>query len=215
MADPLLWATAIIAGASLIFAFIAFRQVMKSTSLVALFIQRADKFLKTFQDSAKGVFTPTFMAETLNRALLTGLENEDGSPVSMPQYVNGYVMAFGPRVYQDMKKEIPKYIPLILNPQSPPPGPPNPGRALVQKRWGSGGLTGATQNVATAAKKLPFGQKVAEYVEGAQALVQLGGTIRELKNEVMGAKGDKGENGGGGRETRSSDGGTTEWGPPF
>ncbi|GAI93271.1 unnamed protein product, partial [marine sediment metagenome] len=139
----------------------------------------------------------------------------DESPVTMPQYINGYVMAFGPTIYQDIKKEIPKYIPLLLNSQPSPPSPggsPNQGRQ-TNGQWGSGGLKAAA-NVGKAAKKLPFGEKIAEVVEGAQALVHLGGTIRELKNEISGSKGGgNGETGPG--PGSPGDGGMSDWGPPF
>ena len=185
MADPFLWAALLISVSSLIFATIAFRQIMKTSSEVHEVVGMAKKFMAGFKSSAKGVFTPKFMAATIEEAVTSGLKNEDGSQVTMPQYIAGWAHAVGPGVYQDLKKEIPNYIPLILNPQSQPSpgGPPNKGTQLADARWGSGGLKAAT-NVAKAAKKLPFGQKVAEYVEGAQALVGLGGAIRDLKNEI-------------------------------
>ena len=217
MAEALDWVIVVFAGSSLIFALVAFRQVMKSSKSVDGFLQRADKLLNNFSQKAKGIFTPAFMGDMLVHSITKGLKNPDGTQVSMAQYINGYAVTFGPAIYQDLKKEIPSYIPLLLNQNPSPQGPqgsPNKGSQLAEARWGgSGGLKAAT-NVAKAAKKLPFGQKIAEYVEGAQALVQLGGTIRELKNEIVGMKGGGG-NGEDSTPSTGSDGAMTDWGPPF
>lgn len=221
MADAILWATLTIASASLIFAFIAFRQVMATSDNVDGFIKRADSFLNTFKNKAKGMFTPEFIGDTISYTMTKGLSNEDGSPVTMHQYVQttarGYIERYGPGMKAELKSEMPRIISYITNPQNVPPqgpeGPQNPGRALAQQRWGSGGLKAAA-NVGKAAKKLPFGQKIGEYVEGAQAVVQLGGALKELKEEVAGTFGKKGDNGDE-NTSRSTSPETSDWGPPF
>jgi hypothetical protein len=213
MAEPILWATLIIASASLIFAGIAFRQVMKTSKSVDGFLVRADKILNKFMSSAKGMFTPEFMGDTISHTLTKGLKNPDGTQVSMAQYVNGYVVSLGPLIYQDLKKEIPNYIPLLLSENPSLGGPPNPQARKGNGQWGSGGLD-AAKKLGKAVKKVPFGEKIAEYVEGAQALVHLGGTLRELKNEVMGAKGGNGDTDGS-SAPRSDSEGSNDWGPPF
>lgn len=218
MAEPFLWATLIIAASSLIFAGIAFRQVMKTSRSVDGFLRRADKLLNNFSTKAKGMFTPAFMGDTISHMVTSGLKNPDESQVTMPQYINGYLVAYGPSIYQDIKKEIPKYIPLLLNsnPSPPSPGaPPNKGTQLANARWGSGGLDAASK-LAKATKKVPMAGKIGEAIETGQALVGLIGPARELIAEVRSIKG-----GGGNGDTStpstspSSDGGMTDWGPPF
>lgn len=205
----------IIASSSLIFAFIAFRQVMATTGVVGAFIIRANKFLNKFEASAKGLFTPAFVAETIERTVTSGLENEDGSQVTMPQYIAGWANAKGPAMWQDIKKEIPSYIPLLLHENPPPKGAPQNRQANGQ--WGgSGGLT-AAKNVAKAAKKLPLAGKVGEVIETGQAIVGMVGPIKELISEVRGLKGGggNGDDSGTTPSSSSEDGAMTEWGPPF
>lgn len=211
MAEPILWATLIIAASSLIFAFIAFRQVMRSTKSVDGFLKRADKLLSNFSKGAKGIFTPKFMAATIEEAVTSGLKNEDGSQVTMPQYIAGWAHAVGPGVYADLKKEIPNYIPLILNPQNANPSPGAPQNRQANGQWGSGGLTAAVK-VGKAAQKLPIGGKIAEYVGGAQAVVGLVGPIKELVAEIRGPKGGNGQDE---APSTSTAGASVEWGPPF
>lgn len=217
MVEPVLWATLTIASVSLIFAYIAFRQVMKTSNEVHGFMVRMDRFLTRVEAQAKGIFTPDFMGETISHVVTKGLQNEDGSQVTMPQYINGYVMAYGPTIYHDLKKEIPKYIPLLLNPGAPippsPGGPPNKGKQLADARWGSGGLD-AAKNFGKAAKKVPMVAKVGEVIETGQALVGLIQPARELIAEVKsikGAGGNGGQNAGGGGESAPP----ANWGPPL
>ena len=190
------WGVLIVAGSSLIFAYIAYRKVSATTNKI-------DAILSKVPKNPLKLFTPDFVAETITRTLTRDIQNPDGSPVYMPQFINGYIQAYGPVLMTEFKSELPRLIPLLLN---PPPGPQNPGQALAQKRWGSGGL-----NTAKALSKagVPFAAKIGEYVEGAQALVQLVPAIKGLKDDLSGLKGDNG-----GSSTSTSTG-EQSWGPPF
>jgi hypothetical protein len=68
--------------------------------------------------------------------------------------------------------------------------------------------------VTKAASKLPFAAKVGEYVQGAQAMVQMIGPLKELKRELVGLKGGKG-NGDVSPPAQAGDQAPTDWGPPF
>lgn len=192
MAESILWATLIIAASSLIFAFIAFRQVMRTSGEVHAFTDRAGRFLDRFEARAKGIFTPDFMAETITKTVTKGLKNPDGTPVSMPQYIHGYAQTYGPGIYQDLKKEIPNYIPLLLASDPSPKGPQN---RQPNGQWGSGGLTAAS-NLAKATKKVPMAGKIGEAIETGQALIGLVKPARDLIAEVKGFRGGDGDNGG-------------------
>ena len=216
MAEALDWVIVLVAGSSLIFAFIAYREIMGTKDEVHGLVVRVHKVLDHAGDLSK-VITPQFIGDTVSHALLKDIENTDGSPVTMNQYVqetmNGYVTAYGPGLKADLKEMAPSLVSQIFN--ASPPNPQNPGNALANERWGagSGGLAAASK-VAKASKKLPFANKVAEYVEGAQAMVQMIGPIRELKNELVGLKG--GGNGGSDQVDGVVDAnGSVEWGPPY
>ncbi len=213
MADPILWATVTIAASSLIFAAIAFRQVMKTSRSVDGFIKRADTFLDGFKKSAKGIFSPKFMAATIEETVTSGLKNDDGSQVTMPQYIAGWAHAVGPAIYQDIKKEIPSYLPILFNkdPQNVPSGAPQSRNAAGQ--FGSGGLK-AAQNLAKATKKVPMIGKVGEVIETGQALVGLVQPVKEMIAELKGLKGGGGGNGESAPST-STDSASVEWGPPI
>ena len=205
------WGILLVAGLSLVFAFIAFRQVMSTSRSVDGFLERADRFLNQFQASAKGVFSPAFVAETITRTLTKDIRNPDGTPVNMPQFINGYINAYGPTLMAEFKSVLPKLVPLLLNP--PTQGPQNPGRALAQQRWGSGGLNAAKALSKAGKAGVPFAAKVGEYVEGAQALVQLVPAIKGLKDDLSGLKGG-GDNGGSSSPSTTSTG-EPAWGPPI
>ena len=213
MVEAYLWAALLISSFSLIFAFIAFRQVMKSTSEVHEFLVMAKAFLGRVPKDITKMINPKFMGEAINHALLDGLENEDKSPVTMPQYVAGWINAKGPGIYADLKKEIPSYIPIIMGHSSPSP-PQGPQTRQPNGQFGSGGLVAAT-NLAKAAKKLPIGGKVQEVVETGQAVVGLIGPIKEIIGEIRGVTGGKGGNGDNSGPSTSTEGASVEWGPPF
>jgi len=199
---PLLdWGILIVAGSSLIFAYLAYRKVSTTTAKI-------DGFLSRIPKNPLKVFTPDFVADAITRTLTKDIANPDGSPVSMPQFLNGYIQAYGPALKAEFKAELPKLIPLLLNP-SPPAGPQNPGTALAQQRWGSGGLNAAKALAKAGKAGVPFAAKIGEYVEGAQALVQLVPAIKGLKDDLSGLKGDNG-----GSSTSTSTG-EQSWGPPF
>jgi len=195
------WGILIVAGSSLIFAWIAYRKVSHTTARIEGILNRLPK------NSLK-ILTPDFVAETITRTLTRDIANPDGSPVSMPQFINGYIQAYGPVLMTEFKSELPRLIPLLLNPSS---GPQNPGQALAQKRWGSGGLNTAKALSKAGKAGVPFAAKIGEYVEGAQALVQLVPAIKGLKDDLGALKGS-GDNGGSSPSTST---GEQSWGPPF
>jgi len=216
MAEALDWIIVLIAGASLIFAFLAFRMVKGTTRTVDIFIDRGDEFLATFKDQARGVFTPKFMGDTVSHMLTKDLSNKDGSPVNMHQYfqhtVNGYIEAYGPGLKAEFKAMAPDLLRVALHPESSLPGAPNPGRALVNMRQDRGGGLKAAQNFSKAAKKVPMLSKVSEYVEGARAVVGLVQPVKEIIAEVRGLKGDNGQEA---AAPAREDTGMSDWGPPF
>ena len=205
----------------MVFAYMAFRQVMKTTGLVGSFMERGDRFLAKFQAAAKGVFSPAFVGDTISHMLTKDLQNQDGSPVNMHQYcqhtMNGYIATYGPALKAEFKAELPAIARAVLNPQSPPQGPQTAGQQLANQRWhGTGGLQ-AAQNFGKAAKKVPgIGPKIQEFVDGATAVAQLVPALKEIKTELFPGKGGNGDpnpqNGGGGGASPST---TTDWGPPF
>jgi len=202
---PLLdWGILIVAGSSLIFAWIAYRKVSRTTARIEGILNRLPK-------NPLKMFTPDFVAEAITRTLTKDIRNPDGTPVNMPQFINGYINAYGPTLMAEFKSELPKLVPLLLNP--PTQGPQNPGRALAQQRWGSGGLNAAKALSKAGKAGVPFAAKVGEYVEGAQALVQLVPAIKGLKDDLSGLKGG-GDNGGSSSPSTTSTG-EPAWGPPI
>lgn len=205
------WGILIVAGASLIFAFIAFRQVMHTSAVVQGFVARADTVLKVLKDPKKLMPSPDYVVDVITKTFTKDLHNEDGSPVTMPQAINCYVQAYGPGLKAEFKAELPKLIPYILNPGLPP-GHRSPGQALAEQRWGSGGLN-AAKALSKAGKKIPIVGKIAEYAEGAQALAELIPIARQIKGELGALKGgDNGDSQGGGGSPSPSN---ADWTPPF
>ena len=103
MAEPLDWIIVLIAGSSLLFALLAYRQVMKSTKEVGRFLDKANKFLNRVPKDIKKVVTPEFMGDMIAHTLTKDIQNPDGSPVSMPQFINGYIVAYGPALKAEFK----------------------------------------------------------------------------------------------------------------
>ena len=218
MAEPILWATLAIASSSLVFAFIAFRQVMKTSGSVDGFIERADKLLNNFSTKAKNVFSPKFFGDTISHMLTKDLENKDGSPVNMHQYfqitMNDQINKHGPALKAEIKAMAPELVRVALNPNTSPQGPQTAGQALANQRWGGQGGLQAAQKLGKVSKKLPVGAKSHEYVGYVAAGGEAVPILKEIKEDMFGKKGDNGEQnaaGGGGDAPPAA----TDWGPPF
>ena len=218
MAEAIDWGILITAAASLVFALMAYRTVIRTTSRVDGFVAAGRKFLASLEDGFKGILDPSFVADVITQTCTKDIQNPDGSPVSMPQFIGGYISAYGPGLKKDLLGELPKLVPLLLNPSNPPPsGGMSPGQALAAQRWGSGGLKAAQQVGKAAGKVGGIGGRISDMVEQGTAVVQLIPVLKELKAELGGMRGaGNGGNGGNGEAATSpTSSGITDWGPPF
>ena len=84
MTELINWAILTVAAASLIFAVVAYRAVMRTTG-------RVDTLINKLPDSLDGILTPQFAGATLRHMLTDGVTSEDDTPVTVPRVINAMV----------------------------------------------------------------------------------------------------------------------------
>lgn len=197
------WGILIVAGSSLIFAVIAFKKVMVTTS-------RIDALLDKIPKNPLKLFTPEWAADALRLTITKDIKNPDGSPVAVTDVITGYMNAYGPAVMARFEAKLPELIPLLLadNP-SPPQAGQSAGAQLAGQRWG--GLKGA-QAAINQVNKTSVGGKLGGMAQEALELAKAGMEIKKLMSDFRGA----GENGGQGPAPASPgpSHGSNEWRPP-
>lgn len=195
--ESLDWTIVIIAGASLIFAAIAMKMVRDTT-------QRIDSYLDKVPKDLGKIVSPSFLAETVIEVITKGLKHPDGSPVSVPDVIDGYAMKYGPVLMAHFDKNKAEYIPLLLQGSTQPPqGGQTPGQALAAQRWG-GGLK-AAQTVGKAASKVGLGEKISGLVETVGAVAQVAPMIKDLRETFGGGNGNTPSGGGGASPSTAPD----------
>ena len=67
MAEAIDWGILITAAASLVFALMAYRTVIRTTSRVDGFVAAGRKFLASLEDGFKGILDPSFVADVITQ----------------------------------------------------------------------------------------------------------------------------------------------------
>lgn len=197
------WGILIVAGASLIFAGLAYLKVTHTT-------QRIDGYLDKLPKDLKKSFTPSIIAEVFTKTITGDQKLPDGAPVQVTDVMTGYINAFAPSIKAYVDANMPMIISSVLNPPMAPGQ--SPGQALANQRWGTGGLM-AAKAAGKVAKKAGFGgmaDKIQGAAELAQAAQQLGPALKGLKDSFGKGNGDDGS-----PSSATTESPAGEWGPPF
>lgn len=185
------WGILIVAGSSLIFAIVAFRQVMITTGMIRSVFEGLPK------DPSK-IITADFGAEVLSKALTKGIAHEDGSPVSVGDMIGAYMDKYGPVMMDRFQKQLPSLIPIYMKAQAEIantiPSGQTPGQALAGQRWGSPGGLKAMKTIGKATGTSKIVEKIQTAGEVAGAIGQIIPMIKDAKEAI----GLKPSNGGGG-----------------
>ena len=181
------WSILAVAGSSLVFAVLAFKQVMFTTSRINTLLDKLPK------NPLKAI-TPDFMAEVVAKTITSGVTGPDGRPVKVHDVVNGYVLRYGPVMKEMIRKELPTIARAVFSESPPTPsgGGQDPassaGQALAAQRWG-GGLK-AAKGLGKAAKKLGFSDKAQEMVEVVTVVRDAIPMFKEIKASISGNGGE-------------------------
>lgn len=199
------WGILIVAGSSLIFAVIAYRQVMRTSGRINSLIDRLPKNLPK-------MVNPDFVADVLSKMITKDLKAPDGSPVTITDVMTGYMEVYGPRMMAHFDKHKAEYIPLLLNPDPTPQPGQSPGQALANQRWsGGGGL-----KAAKAAGKLAKVAGVSGAAGKIQQAAEVMGAVKELVPAIQDLRGAFGKGNGdnsGPSESNTASGGGDVWCP--
>ena len=207
VAEALDWGILIVAGASLIFAAMAFKMVRDTTSRIDGYLDRLPK------NPSKVLKDPQFAAEVVASVITQDQTLPDGTPLKVTDVITGYMNVFVPAIWERFEAKIPEFIPMIMREAySSPSGSPDPstaGQALANQRW-QGGLKGAK-----AAKKIAKATGAAGIAEKIQSGIQVVGALKEIKPLIDDLKSLKPGSGNGGEERAPrSSGALPEWRPP-
>lgn len=188
------WSILTVAASSLVFAVIAYRQVMATTKVVRAGMTRFMEYMDKLPDDPLNILDSEFLGDVVVRLLTRGQRHPDGSSVSIHEIMEGYIETYGPRVAVRIENLLPEVISTVLNGTDKPDATPdnNPGRALAAKRWGNG-LKGA-QAVTKVAKVVGMdnvGEKLSQVVEIGKAAKEAIPLFKEIRAEIAAIRGPK------------------------